>query len=325
MPFLSVLIPVYNGERYLADAVESVLDQPCKDLEVIIANDGSTDRSLEIARSFAEKDSRVSVLTHDNCGPGMTRNLAMPRMQGTWTLFLDCDDIVLPGFYTEQVKAFLSGCLDRDVECIVPCRLYGNIDLSRANMEYVPFDEVFPQGSDASWRIDYEFATLLYSTDLLRREHIEFGTTRPAEMESIFRHKAAFCARRTLFTNKIWFAVRRENPDQATKASDWDTVKVDRIREQGFAELVAWHEARGTKGFVLDEARRRRDAATEAIRRDGERKGLFQKLALRRQKRQDYESWIASRRAAEKPLGEWVLDEAQQRSALDEIEKIISD
>ena len=52
MPFLSVVIPVYNGERYLGEAIESVLNQPCEDCEIFIANDGSTDRSLELARQY---------------------------------------------------------------------------------------------------------------------------------------------------------------------------------------------------------------------------------------------------------------------------------
>ena len=61
MPFLSVLIPVYNGEDYLADAIESALNQPCDDLEVVVANDGSTDRSLEIARGYEELWSTILV------------------------------------------------------------------------------------------------------------------------------------------------------------------------------------------------------------------------------------------------------------------------
>lgn len=322
MPFLSVLIPVYNGEHYLADAIESVLDQPCQDLELIVANDGSTDRSLEIARKYEAQDSRVRVVTHENCGPGMTRNLAMPTLAGSWTLFLDCDDIVLPGFYTEAVRDLLQWCGTNDIETVVPCRLYGNVDLSRANMEYVPHDEVFPQGSNASWDVNYEFATLLYSTAMLRREHIEFGITRPAEMESIFRHKAVFCSKRALFTNKLWFAVRRENPQQATKAKDWDSIKVDRIRYDGFNELIAWHKKRNTTGFVIEEATRRRNAAAAAIKAAEVRKPPFKILAERRQKKRDYDAWIASRRKAERPLQAWELNASQQQTAIEAIEAL---
>lgn len=318
-PFLSVLIPVYNGADYLAAAIESALNQPCRDLEVLVADDGSTDTSLAIAHSYAERDPRVRVTTHENMGPGATRNHAIPELTGTWILFLDCDDIILPGFYTEQMRDFLLFCTAHDVETIVPCRLYGDVKLSWANMERVPFDEVFARGSDASWRIDYEFATLLYAAEVLRREHIEFGTTRPAEMESIFRHKAVFCSRRTVFTNRLWFAVRRENPHQATQDRNWNSEKVDRIRYEGFDQLIAWHRERGTTGFVIEEAERRRDAAAAAIERDQYPTTLRQRLDARRA----HWRWHRDRKRAGKQIADWILDEAQQRAAIEAIEQQI--
>lgn len=312
MPFLSVLIPVYNGADYLANAIESALGQPCRDLEVLVADDGSTDASLSIARDYERADSRVRVITHGNVGPGQTRNEAIPQLKGEWILFLDCDDIILPGFYTERVRDFLSFCADHQVETIVPCRLYGNTKLTWANMEYVPFDEVFGQGSDASWRVDYEFATLLYSAAMLRRENIEFGTTRPAEMESIFRHKAVFCSTRTVFTNRLWFAVRRENPHQATRDRNWNSAHVDRIRYDGFNDLIEWHRRRGTTGFVIEEATRRRDAAAAALERDSYPTTWKDRLRAER----DHLRWKRDRKRASKPLAAWVLTDTDQDDAV---------
>lgn len=315
MPFLSVLIPVYNGEDYLASAIESALNQPCKDLEVIVANDGSTDDSLSIARRYEQSDSRVHVVSHENVGPGQTRNEALPLLKGSWIIFLDCDDIILPDFYTDRMRDFLAFCSSRDVETIVPCRLCASLDLSMANMENVPFDEVFGNASDASWNIDYEFATLLYTSEVLRRNNIRFGITRPAEMESIFRHKAVFCSKRTLFTNKLWFAVRRENPHQTTRDKTWASVKVDRIRYEGFSELIEWHKKRGTTGFVLEEAMRRRDAAKQAIEQAGKRTPLLQRM---REKR-EYRKWKEWRNQIAKPLAQYVLSAEQQRDAIAEL------
>ena len=82
------MILAYNGEDYLSDAVRSTLSQPCDDLEVLILNDGSTDRSLEIANDWARKDSRVQVHAHDNVGMGANRNSGIPRMRGRWFLSL---------------------------------------------------------------------------------------------------------------------------------------------------------------------------------------------------------------------------------------------
>lgn len=113
MPFLSVLIPVYNGERYLGSAIESALNQPCKDLEIIVANDGSTDNSLAIARQYADKDDRIRVVSHENAGPGQTRNEVIPDLNGKWTIFLDCDDQILPNFYTNSSSPSLSTVLKK--------------------------------------------------------------------------------------------------------------------------------------------------------------------------------------------------------------------
>src|SRR5205807_1075626 len=70
MPVVSVIMPAYNAERYLGRAVESVLRQSFRDLELLIVDDGSSDRTVEIARGFAARDSRVRVLQQQNAGPG---------------------------------------------------------------------------------------------------------------------------------------------------------------------------------------------------------------------------------------------------------------
>ena len=321
MPYLSVLIPVYNGEHYLADALDSVLNQPCKDLEVIVADDGSTDRSLELAQSYARKDPRIHVLTHENYGLGKNRNDAMPHMRGTWSLFLDADDAILPGFYTEQMKALLGRCLERGIEVIVPARLHANEDLSKALFDRVPFDDVFAQGSDASWAIAYEFATMLYATGLLKREHILFSETRP-EMESIFRHKAAFCAKRTLFTNDLWFAIRRDNPDQITQ--NWDTREVNRVRIQEMDKLARWHENRGTQGFVLEETRRRLEAAVQAQRAEEHPKSLVDKAKALLASRRDLKAARAFWAEHEQPLASFELDENRQLSIIEKVDALVT-
>ncbi len=219
-PFLSVLIPSYNGGHYLAEAIDSVLGQPCADMEVLVLDDGSVDDTLAIARAAAERDGRVRVLSHENWGAGRTRNQGMDQARGQWLLFVDSDDAVLPGFYTEAMRRFLAACLAKGIEAIVPARLEADEALARARLSTVPHEGVFPAGSDVCWSIHHEFATLLYAAPMVRREGLRFGELRP-EMESIFRHQAVFLAERSLFTNDLWFAVRRDNPEQTWRRSTW--------------------------------------------------------------------------------------------------------
>ena len=95
-PLVSVIIPVYNSGRYLEKAVHSVLGQTCKDFELFIVDDGSSDDSLKIARRLATCDpSRITVLQHPdrgNHGVAETRNLALASARGKYIAFLDADD-----------------------------------------------------------------------------------------------------------------------------------------------------------------------------------------------------------------------------------------
>lgn len=98
-PQVSIIIPVYNAEKYLADCLQSALGQSVPNIEVVAVDDGSTDGSLEILRSFAERDPRLKVLVNEkNRGQAATRNRGVDASTGRWLAFLDSDDMLLPDF-----------------------------------------------------------------------------------------------------------------------------------------------------------------------------------------------------------------------------------
>ena len=103
-PLVSVIIPVYNYERYLGEALESVLGQTYRNLEVIVVDDGSTDQSREVARSFA---ARGVVYCHQNhAGIGPARNKGVELARGEFLAFLDADDRWPLEKIERQLKAF---------------------------------------------------------------------------------------------------------------------------------------------------------------------------------------------------------------------------
>lgn len=290
-PFLSVMVPVYNGEEYLADSVGSVLSQPCDDLEVIILNDGSTDGTLRVAERLAASDPRVTVRSHENVGMGANRNGGIPLMRGRWFLFLDDDDAVRPGFYTESVRSLLSDLEAAGVETVVPARIRANEGLDRGMLDRVPLEGVMPGEGPACLNLPYEFATMLYRGDMLRRENLRFSEGWP-EMESIFRHQAVCLSERTLFTNDIWFAVRRDNPTQITRT--WDWPKVVPVRAERYAALAEWHRQRGSAPEVLAWAERTAaDAAADAERLSG-RRPLLERMRAKRDERRGRKAWLDS-------------------------------
>lgn len=103
MPGISVVIPVYNVEPYLAECLESVISQSFRDLEILCVNDGSTDRSAEILDRFANSDSRIKILTRENGGLSAARNDGMDAAAGTYLFFLDSDDLLAPGALERMV------------------------------------------------------------------------------------------------------------------------------------------------------------------------------------------------------------------------------
>lgn len=105
MPKVSVIMPVYNGERFLAEAIESVLRQTFEDFELICVNDGSTDRSQDIIDGFS--DPRLKSIVQRNAGLPNARNTGIRASKGQYIAFLDCDDLYFP-FSLEKRVDYLS-------------------------------------------------------------------------------------------------------------------------------------------------------------------------------------------------------------------------
>jgi len=102
-PVLSVVMPVYNVEAYLREALDTVLTQSLHNLEVIAVDDGSTDACLAILRDYERRDARVRVLTQANSGQGIARNLGVEHAQGEFLAFIDSDDTIPPGSFEHMV------------------------------------------------------------------------------------------------------------------------------------------------------------------------------------------------------------------------------
>jgi glycosyltransferase involved in cell wall biosynthesis len=93
---ITVLMSVYNGERWLSESIESVLSQSYSNFEFIIINDGSTDASLEIINSFAVRDSRINIIDKPNTGLADSLNVGINQAQGEWIARIDADDLCEP-------------------------------------------------------------------------------------------------------------------------------------------------------------------------------------------------------------------------------------
>lgn len=102
-PLVSILIPLYNSEKYIAQTIQSCLDQTYKNIEIIIVDDGSTDRSLSIAKEYAQRYNNIKVYSQENTGAPRARNLAFEKSSGAYIQYLDADDLMSPNKIASQM------------------------------------------------------------------------------------------------------------------------------------------------------------------------------------------------------------------------------
>jgi glycosyltransferase involved in cell wall biosynthesis len=106
-PIVSVVIPVYNGEKYIEETIKSVLNQSLKDIEINVVNDASTDKSAQIVEKLQKSDNRIHLINKENSGVSDTRNRGIELSKGAFIAFLDQDDVWEQTNLEEKVNAML--------------------------------------------------------------------------------------------------------------------------------------------------------------------------------------------------------------------------
>ncbi len=91
-PLISIVVPVYNVEKYLAHCLDSLVNQTMREIEIVCVNDGSKDRSLEILQEYVLREKRIKVLDQQNTGVSVARNNALKHVTGEYYMFVDSDD-----------------------------------------------------------------------------------------------------------------------------------------------------------------------------------------------------------------------------------------
>lgn len=104
MTKVSIIVPIYNAERYLGECIASILTQSYKDIEVILVNDGSIDGSLSICESYAKTDDRIIIINKANSGVSETRNVGIEAATGEYVCFSDADDYLMPDYVEYLLK-----------------------------------------------------------------------------------------------------------------------------------------------------------------------------------------------------------------------------
>ena len=109
---VSIIVPVYNAERYLHRCIDSVLAQTYTNFELLLINDGSKDNSGEICDKYAVKDSRIRVFHKENGGVSSARNMGIDEAKGEWLSFIDSDDWIEPTMYEKMLQELIGNNAD---------------------------------------------------------------------------------------------------------------------------------------------------------------------------------------------------------------------
>lgn len=275
---LTVIIPAYNAEKYLPQCLDSVIGQTLKDIEVICVDDGSTDGSASVLQAYAQKDSRISVLTQGNSGQSAARNRALEKAKGAYVQFLDADDWLDPDCCRVLSGQAAAGKLDMLSMAAV------SYEEESGRYEREPFYNFYylTGGGETAllsrdeclqhwWEMAPSAALTIYRTDFLRANNLRFEEGLKFE-DCLFFKQALFAADR-VGVNRQAFYFRRKHAESTINNGgrhylDWFDVNakihalaeaqgIDRrqkdrcFHRQLFASLVPGHQKRIPKRVFL--------------------------------------------------------------------------
>ena len=174
MPKVSIIIPVYNAEKYIGRCIESIINQEYTDFELLLINDGSKDSSKEIIDSYAEKDSRIRCIHKENGGVSSTRNRGLEEAKGEYIQFLDADDWIS----SEATKLLVRTAEEKQADLVIAdfyrvvgdhLSQKGDIDTDEVMNVQEFGDHLMENPADFYYGVVWN---KLYRTDIIRKNNI---------------------------------------------------------------------------------------------------------------------------------------------------------
>ncbi|MCY9374546.1 glycosyltransferase [Bacillus sp. T17B1] len=253
IPLVSIIVPMYNVEPFIKECIDSLRRQTLSDIEIILVNDGSPDRSGEIAEDYAKRDSRIRVIHQANGGLSSARNAGIKAARGTYIGFVDGDDYVSSAMFqrlieeAEQNRLDIAGCgfykqlADRRV--YVPPQLDINRVLTKSEMA-----ERLKHAHETRfiwyvWRYVYR-RELLDRANLMFDEDIRFAEDSPFNL-------SAFCEAERVKMLDEGLYIYRENPNSLTEIP-YKPAMDEQIQKQ-YQAKIAFYQHYGLAGACKED------------------------------------------------------------------------
>lgn len=231
---ISIIIPVYNAENYLCRCIESCIRQTIVNIEVIVINDGSTDKSGEILNEFSDRDSRIKVFHRENSGVSVARNFGIGQAKGEWITFVDADDYIasryledfgfdpqtgFPVFTIDKKTLIYQGIFYSDGENISSHFLYSDCDSINNDSVIIEKNMLFMDGCPCA---------KLFNRKVLVENKIRFDNLLSLHEDHIFVYTYLQYAERIITKSaQNYFYIINQNPNSLTKRKV-DPVKLIR-------------------------------------------------------------------------------------------------
>ena len=225
---ISVIVPVYNAEKYLKKCLDSVLNQTLKDIEVICIDDGSSDSSFEILKKYSYNDDRVVIISQDNSGPAKTRNKGIELATGEYLTFVDSDDWIeldaLEKLYDNAIlnnsEVVLFNAIEHRINNKFHKRIYLPID---DNIDYSNF--VFDYNYRRNLVMNYFLVvwSKLYKTSFLRNNNLYFDGNFKMFEDVPFHIETMMYAKRISYLPEILYNYNKLNmQSEQTKKTNFN-------------------------------------------------------------------------------------------------------
>lgn len=175
-PQISIIVPVYNTERYLSRCIDSILGQSFRDFELLLIDDGSKDGSGAICDEYAVKDARVKVFHQENQGVSVARNVGLENASGEWIYFPDSDDVIMPGalemmmhMVNERIDFVMCGyeVYDEEGECTYAITTRRQCEMSKE-------DALMEMFASTDYRYQGYLWNKLFRASIIRENHLAF-------------------------------------------------------------------------------------------------------------------------------------------------------
>lgn len=210
MCMVSIIVPIYNVEKYLEECLDSLLRQTYKDIEIILVDDGSQDYSPEICDKYAQKDARIRVIHKQNAGVSAARNTGIDHAEGEYIMFCDSDDVAHPQWVEYHVRA-----INENPDSFIVSDLVKFLD-NRSNYQLLKFDtykctfyEIF-----IKYLSGFPF-NKIFSREIIKANHLYFDEAVPLAEDVIFNaNYYRYCLGGCVFLNASLYFYR-DNPKSA--------------------------------------------------------------------------------------------------------------